>query len=118
MIPLNTINDLKSHGDLAMVLFKIRMTLMHNKAVGFIVHADEDKITFIKRGDVDRIIDENNLDSCGFEWDEGRDVMDIFVDRYENDEWNDYHQLPYNNMTEILCGGEFYGDVVFIKQIL
>ena len=115
MIELNTIEDLRNDGDLALLLLKIRMTLTYKKVEGFIVHADEDKISFIPEGDYYEVLGDKHLAPSGYEWDEGRDVLEICVNCEENYGEGAYPTLPYNKLAEVLCGGKFYGDVAFCK---
>jgi len=114
IMQLNTIEDLRHHGDLALLLLKIRMTLTYKKVEGFIVHADEDKISFIPEGEYHPTLCKKELAPSGYEWDEGRDVLEICVNCEENYEGCE-PTLPYNKLAEVLCGGKFYGDVAFGK---
>ena len=111
---INTIDDLRHHGDLGLLLLQIRTVLTYKKVEGFIVHANENKISFIPEGEYHETLWKKELAPSGYEWDEGRDVLEICVNCEENYEGRE-STLPYNKLAEVLCGGKFHGDVAFGK---
>ena len=111
---IHMINDFRNHGDLSLLLLQIRTVLTYKKVEGFIAHASENKISFIPEGEYHETLWKKELAPSGYEWDEGRDVLEICINCEENYEGRE-SSLPYNKLAEVLCGGKFYGDVAFGK---